>query len=530
MKRFSRLVAELDTSTRTNDKVDAIARYLAETDAANAAWAVWFLGGGRPKRLIPVRRLAEWASDESGVPPWLFEECYDAVGDLAETIALLLPEPSLHDDRPLHVVVTDSLLALRALSPDAQRQEVVRQWQSLDAQERLVFNKLLTGTFRLGVSQQLVGRALARISGVDADAIAHRLSGDWQPSPDAYARLLSGDTTDADVARPYPFFLAHPLQDEPESLGDASEWIAEWKWDGIRGQIVRRDARTWIWTRGEQLVTESYPEIVEAASWLPDGTVLDGELLVWEDGAPLPFARMQHRIHRKTVGAKARAESPVVLVAYDLLEFGGEDIRSRPLSERRARLIELLETSRAEERLLISPVAAGGDWNAVRAAFDQSREQDAEGLMLKRLDSPYGTGRRVGSWWKWKLAPWTVDAVLIYAQPGHGKRASLHSDYTFGVWNEGTLVPFAKAYSGLTDDEIRTLDRWIRTHTMEKFGPVRQVEPIHVFEIAFEGIWPSTRHKSGIAVRFPRILRWRTDKKAADADSLETLRAIMESA
>jgi DNA ligase-1 len=527
VRRFAALYAEIDASTRTTDKVDAMVRYFTAADPADAAWAVYFLSGGRPKRLIPVRRLATWAGEEANVPPWLFEECYASVGDLAETIALLLPTGERPGERLLHEWVEGQLLPLATLSEGGQRSSIVGAWRELGGTERLVWNKLITGAFRVGVSQQLVVRALARVGGIGEGVVAHRLTGTWTPTPAAYSALFTEDTTDADPARPYPFFLAYPLELPLEELGRPDEWLVEWKWDGIRAQLIRRDDCTYLWTRGEELVTERYPEITEAAHWLPNGTVLDGEIMPWVDDAPLPFAQLQRRIGRKTLGAKIRAEVPVVLIAYDLLELDGDDTRERPMSWRREALARLVSASRAESRLLLSPQVTPGIWDDVRAAHASARERWAEGLMLKRLDSAYGVGRRKGAWWKWKVAPYTVDAVLVYAQAGSGRRASLHTDYTFAVWDRETLVPFAKAYSGLTDDELRQLDAWIRRNTVEKFGPVRSVKPHHVFELHFEGIAQSTRHKSGIAVRFPRIARWRTDKTVQEADSLETLRALL---
>ena len=527
MKRFAALFAELDETTRTNEKVDAMVRYFSSADAADAAWAVHFLAGGRPKRLIPARKLAAWAMAEADVPDWLFEESYDAVGDLAETISLLLPDAPAGSDRPLHEWIERRLLSLAGVSEDVQRDGVVAAWRELGGNERFVWNKLITGGFRVGVSSLLVVRALARTTGIDEGTIAHRLTGNWEPRPESFLALSATDVADADISRPYPFFLAHALDADPETLGAAADWQVEWKWDGIRAQLVRRRGQTFLWTRGEELVTDRYPEIAESARLLPDGTVLDGELLPWRDDRPLPFAQLQRRIGRKTLGPKMLADVPVVLMCYDLLEIGGTDIRAEPMTERRRRLDELLATPALRHRFTVSPLVTNDDWDAVRRAHGESRELAAEGLMLKRRDAAYGVGRRRGPWWKWKVQPYTADAVMVYAQAGHGRRASLHTDYTFAVWDEGKLVPFAKAYSGLTDEEIAKLDAWIRRNTTEKFGPVRSVKPEQVFELAFEGIQPSPRHKSGIAVRFPRILRWRADKKPEDADTIATLRSLM---
>ncbi len=529
MKRFARLFSAIDSTTRTNEKVDAMSAYFSEAGADDAAWAVYFLSGGRPKRLVPVRRLAAWAMEESSVAEWLFEESYHAVGDLAETISLLLPEGAASSDVPLHVWVEQKLLPIGGTGEEGQRALVLDAWRSLGGVERFVWNKLITGSFRVGVSQSLLLRALARASGVPEGVISHRFAGDWRPSADAYQRLIAPGTEAPGASSPYPFFLAYPLESELEELGPVSDWQAEWKWDGIRAQLIRRGGDSYLWSRGDELLTERFPEIIEAAEWLPDGTVLDGEVLPWRDRRPLPFAQLQRRIGRKNLSARIRAEVPVVILAYDLLEFAGEDLRPQPLSLRRERLSRLLGAANLESRILMSPVVDATSWDDVRAAKARARSFGSEGLMLKRNDAPYGTGRRKGGWWKWKLEPYSVDAVMVYAQSGHGRRALLHTDYTFAVRDGDSLVPFAKAYSGLTDAEIRELDTWVRRNTIEKFGPVRSVKPEQVFELGFEGIQASPRHKSGIAVRFPRILRWRKDKPAVEADTLDALKALLES-
>ena len=530
MKAFARLFSEIDSTTRTSEKVDAMSRYFTAADPADAAWAVYFLSGGRPKRLVPVRRLATWAMEESRVPDWLFEESYHAVGDLAETIALLLPEGAESSDTPLHVWVEQKLLPIGG-SPDTEQQRIVLDaWRSLGGVERFVWNKLITGSFRVGVSQSLLVRALSHASAVPESTISHRMTGDWKPTADSYLSLVAEGTEAPPVSNPYPFYLAYPLESELEELGSVEDWQAEWKWDGIRSQLIRRAGASYLWSRGDELITERFPEVIAASEWLPDGTVIDGEILPWRDGKPLPFAQLQRRIGRKNLSAKIRAEVPIVILAYDLLELGGEDLREEPLSLRRERLAALVESSNAESRILLSPVVEASSWEDIRAARNRARALGSEGLMLKRLDASYGVGRRKGGWWKWKLEPYTVDAVMIYAQPGHGRRALLHTDYTFAVRDGDELIPFAKAYSGLTDAEIRELDAWIRRNTVEKFGPVRSVKPEQVFELGFEGIQASPRHKSGIAVRFPRILRWRKDKPAGEADTIDTLRTLLKTA
>jgi DNA ligase 1 len=526
--RFAELFEELDRTTGTNDKVEALARYFSEAPPADAAWAVHFLTGRRPKRLAASGKLRAWASETARVEPWLFEECYHAVGDLAETVTLIVPGAERPSALPLHRWVEERLLPLQREDEEARRQGIERGWRELAGTQLFLWNKLITGGFRVGVSDRLIVRALARVSEVDEPAIAHRLMGSWDPSPEFFRSLFEPDTADADISRPYPFFLAHPLDGEPAALGPADEWQVEWKWDGIRAQLIRRRGETFLWSRGEELITERFPELAEAGALLPDGTVLDGEVLPWRDGRPLPFALLQRRIGRKKPAPKILAEIPVVLLCYDLLEADGADVRERPLAERRERLEALLARSPAAARFPLSPLVPSGGWDAVETAYRGAREQAAEGLMLKRKESPYRVGRRRGDWWKWKVEPYTVDAVLIYAQRGSGRRASLYTDYTFAVWNEaGELVPFAKAYTGLTDAEIRQVDAFVRRNTREKFGPVRTVKPELVFELAFEGIQRSTRHRSGVAVRFPRILRWRRDKRPEDADTLATITALI---
>jgi DNA ligase-1 len=531
VRRFAALYDRIDATTATTVKVAALVAYFRDAPAADAAWAVSFLVGRRPKRLVRAPDLRAWAAAAAAVPTWLFEECYAQAGDLAETMALLVPEGegagSSVDDGPFAWWVEERLLPLARMEPDAQRTVLLDAWQRLSGTSRFLFNKLLTGGFRVGVSDGLVVRALSQVSGISAESIAHRLMGQWEPSAAWYAQLVATETTDADWSRPYPFYLAHPLDAIVETLGDPADWQLEWKWDGIRAQLVRRRGRTFLWSRGEELLADRFPEVEASAEWLPDGTVLDGELLAWRNGAPLPFSELQRRIGRKTVGKTLLADVPCHLLVYDVLECEGVDVRERPMHERRALAESLVARLPGGATIGLSPVLDVNTWEAARAARDHSRGMSAEGLMLKRRTSPYGVGRKVGDWWKWKVTPLTVDAVLVYAQAGHGRRAGLYTDYTFALWDGEVLVPFAKAYSGLTDAEIRQVDAFIRRHTLEKFGPVRTVKPELVFELAFEGIQRSTRHKSGIAVRFPRIVRWRVDKPASEADTLQSVKVLL---
>ena len=561
MKTFAELYAELDATTSSNAKLAAMQNYFAQAAPQDAAWAVYFLSGGRPRQLVPARVLRELAVAYSGLSPWLFEESYQAVGDLAETISLVLPESSHSSDAGLAVWIEEKLLPLRGETPEALALALPALWSQLDRSSLMLCIKLITGSFRVGVSKLLVTRALASMAGLDSKRVAQRLVGytdlSNRPSAASYLKLIAPESTDEHAQRggqPYPFFLAHALSqpvDQFEALlGPASQWQIEWKWDGIRAQVVKREGRLWIWSRGEELVTERFPELESLVHGLPDGTVIDGEIVAWkaapagtEDAfdpqapsAPSvqPFALLQQRIGRKTLGKKILDEVPVVVLAYDLLEWNGEDWRNQSQARRRTQLEQVLADCN-NPVLLESPVLTGEDWLDLARQREASRSLGVEGMMLKARDSLYGVGRTkdMGVWWKWKVDPFSVDAVLIYAQRGHGRRASLYSDYTFAVWDgppessQRSLVPFAKAYSGLTDEEMRQVDSIVRKTTVEKFGPVSSVKPSLVFELGFEGIALSKRHKSGIAVRFPRMLRWRRDKSVDEADNLATLQDLL---
>ena len=554
MRRFADLYDAIDRTTSTNAKVAALVTYLGEAPPADAAWALFFLTGRRLKRHIPTRLMHNWTLELTGLPEWLVEESYAAVGDFAETIALLLegrvqpfdPESSSRDSRaaaharlpfdrrqPIDARVEgvtladwieNRILPLRDMDDDERRAHVLTWWTRIERREVFLLNKLLTGEFRVGVSHTLVVRAVAQVASLPTAVVEHRLMGRWEPSAKAFAALVGPENPADDPSRPYPFCLATPFDGRIAALGNREEWLAEWKWDGIRAQLIQREGQVFLWSRGEELITDRFPEIARAGRALPDGTVLDGEILAFEDDAPRPFADLQHRIGRQRKVSEVAADVPAVFLAYDVLESGGEDIRARPLTDRRARLVDVVSNTGA---LRMSEEVAGDTWDALARRRDESRARRVEGLMLKRWTSPYKPGRKRGDWWKWKIDPFTVDAVLMYAQPGSGRRATLFTDYTFGVWDGDELVPVAKAYSGLSDQEIDEVDRWVRRHTVQRFGPVSAVEPVHVFELGFERIARSTRHKSGVAVRFPRILRWRRDKPPQEADTLEALERLL---
>ena len=546
MKHFADLYARLDATTSSNSKLAALQDYFVAAAPEDAAWAVYFLAGGRPRQLVSTKVLRALALEASGVSEWLFEESYQAVGDLAETISLLLPEAETSDHDGLAVWMQHKLLPLRGTPPDAVVPHLLSLLRGLDRQSQLVCIKLITGSFRVGVSKLLVTRALAALSGIDAKRIAQRMVGytdvSTRPTAAHYLRLIAitpdGQKDERDLGQPYPFFLAHPLAldttDFEAQIGPASDWQVEWKWDGIRTQLVKRGGQLWVWSRGEELVTDRFPELGVLAQALPNGTVIDGELVAVLDGQVQPFGLLQQRIGRKVLSAAVLKKVPVAVLAYDLLEWQGHDQRQAPQHERRTQL-EQVVTDAAQATLTLSPLLHAASWSGYAAQREQSRSRGVEGLMLKARNAHYGVGRTkdVGVWLKWKIEPYRADAVLIYAQRGHGRRASLYTDFTFAVWDapDGTsdrkLVPFAKAYSGLSDEEMRQVDAVIRKTTIEQFGPVRSVIPTLVFELGFEGIGASPRHKSGIAVRFPRMLRWRLDKPVAEADTLDTLRALM---
>lgn len=614
MNRFAQLFRALDATTRTSEKIAALEAYFREAPAADAAWALHFLLGRRGRRPVKTSQLRDWIAAETGFPSWLVEESYEAVGDLAETLTLLLEgrdscrpaetttgrnrreeaqtfdfdlqTPIVAVDQslltsasttcdengwPLHRLIESSFLPLASLPEAAQRELLRTTLRLLDRTGRFLWLKLITGAFRFGVSRTLVIRGLAAVTGLSRAGLEHRVMSDWRPTAADFQRLISPVEGGRDPAQPYPFLLASPIGESAEPITNLAGWQVEWKWDGIRAQLIRRAGQTVLWSRGEEIITPGYPEIAGAAEALPDGTVLDGELLAWLGEHPLPFGELQKRLGRKLVPETMRREVPVIFMAYDLLEFDTHDIRAERLALRRELLEHVIttagnrfeevlrgQTSPSTERqgelfaalddgglwpptgspgqtstpgcsLRLSPLVHAQDMSELTAAHAESRGRGTEGLMLKRRDSVYGAGRTRGVWWKWKVDPYTIDAVLVAAQPGHGKRAGRFTDYTFALWEGNELWSFAKAYSGLREDEIEEVDRFVRQHTLGRRGPVRSVKAELVFELAFEGLQESSRHKSGLALRFPRILRWRKDKPAAQADRLETLRALLPS-
>ncbi len=527
MTQFATLVKELGSSTRTNDKLDALVTYFAGAAPHDKVWVIGLFSGRRPRRAVTSTLLALWCRELVGIPQWLYEECYHTAGDLAETIALLLPDQQGQPNPHSLAYYLERLVDLLQEPEAVKKAFILQSWKEQSRQEKFVFNKLITGGFRIGVSQQLMVQALAKTVDLDRAVIAHRISGRWDPLHTRFDELLGATGITDDASKPYPFFLSYALEQEPAALGHPAEWQAEWKWDGIRGQLIKREGQLFVWSRGEELMTDKFPEYAALAALLPDGVALDGEIMPSRDGKPLPFALLQTRIGRKNVTRKQLLEAPVAFFAYDLLEWQGEDQRNRFLSERRRILEELVATS-GHPSLLLSPLIGFETWESLTTIRENSRDNGAEGLMLKRLASTYQVGRKRGDWWKWKIDPMTIDAVLVYAQKGHGRRSNLYTDYTFAVRDGEKLVTFTKAYSGLTDKEFAQVDAFVKRNSLEKFGPVRTVKPELVFEIAFEGIAASSRHKSGVALRFPRMSRWRTDKKVTDINTLDDLKKMLE--
>lgn len=522
MEQFCELFDKIDQTKSTREKVYYMQEYFSKASPEDAAWALFFLSGQKLKRLIGPSKLYDWMLEIVSFPPWIALEAYSVVGDLAETIALLIPRKDRYISSISLSEWVNRILLLRNCSSDQQKESILQFWQELDQRGIFILNKIMTGSLRVGVSHLLTLQALSKTLSVSKETLSQRLMGNWTPTAEFFESLKRDeDQTFGSHLNPYPFYLASPIAEPLEDLGDINDWIVEWKWDGIRAQIVNRDGKVAIWSRGNELITYQFPEVAEVMQKCESGTVLDGEILAYQNGKPLPFSELQKRLGRKKVTPAMISSIPIIYMIYDILEYHGKDIRRTPLTERRA----LFENwTDLDPKVKISPKVSINSWNNLREKRKEASSYITEGLILKRKTSPYGIGRRRGNWWKYKIDPHTIDLVLIYAQPGQGGRANLYTDYTFGVWHQGKLIPITKAYFGLSKEEITELDRWIRKNTEEKFGPVRQVKSEQVFEIAFEGIQRSSRHKSGLALRFPRISRWRKDKLISECDSLEQIK------
>lgn len=527
MKEFAQLIQELDMTNKTNEKVNALVRYLATAPDKDKVWLIALFTGKRPRRPVKVALMRDWALEITKIPEWLFLESYSNVGDLGETLALILPQPQIQIHKSLETWMNE-LILLHPKTDEEKKSYVLHAWSGLDYTERFIFNKLVGGGFRVGVSHKLLVNAIAKHSGGSASKVMHNIMGKWSPENTTYNELIEGENAEKDISKPYPFCLAYPVDKTPEELGNENEWQAEWKWDGIRGQLIKREGEIFIWSRGEELVTQQFPEIIAAATHLPDGVVLDGEILVVDNKQVLSFNQLQKRLNRKSLSKKLLEEVPVGFFCYDTLELNYNDIRKQSLSERRSTTEKIIKELPENNVLFLSPVINFTSWDDLTEIREQARSKNSEGVMLKHLHSPYHTGRKKGDWWKWKIDPYSIDAVLIYAQKGSGRRSYYYTDYTFAIRDGEKLVTIAKAYSGLTDKEIAEVDKFVKKNALEKFGPVRTVKPELVFEIGFEGIAESKRHKAGVAVRFPRILRWRKDKKPEDITTLDELKSLIK--
>jgi DNA ligase-1 len=528
MKRFAQLIQELELSNKTNDKINALVTYFNEAEDKDKPYVIAMFTGKRPKRPINTAFIKQWAIELSGIPEWLFTESYHSVGDLSETIALVLPPAEFAVEKSLHQWISE-LASLHGKTDEEKKNYILTAWNSLGTQERFIFNKLISGNFRIGVSNKMLVNAIAKQSDEDSSKIMHSIMGKWQPNEITFDELTAGSHVNTDNSWPYPFCLAYALDADPESLGEPKGWQAEWKWDGIRGQIVKRNGELFIWSRGEELVTDQFPELHFLKDELVDGTVLDGEILAVKDGNVLSFSTLQQRLNRKTINKSQLNDAPIGFFCYDVLEFETEDIRNEPLAKRRSILEKIINGLITKGVVLLSPVIAFTGWQQLAEIRETARDINSEGIMLKKLDSVFHSGRKRGDWWKWKINPYTVDTVMIYAQKGSGRRANFYTDYTFAVRDGEQLITIAKAYSGLTDKEIKEVNSFVNKNAIEKFGPVRTVKPELVFEIAFEGIAESKRHKAGLALRFPRIARWRKDKKANEINTLDDLRQLLNS-
>ena len=527
LEMFSQLVTELSSSTKTNDKLQSLVDYFATAPHADKVWVIAIFSGRRPRRVVNSRLMRDWCSELTNYPSWLFDECYHTAGDLAETLALLLPETKKSDQVNGSLsYYLETFIFLEKQDESIRKQFILDSWDKMNRDERFVFNKLITGSFRIGVSQKTIVNALAKTVDLSASVIAHRISGNWDPVTTSFYDLLSESASVSDFSKPYPFYLSYALEEEPETLGNVDEWQAEWKWDGIRGQVIKRNNELFVWSRGEELMTDKFPEYFILKDLLPDGVVIDGEIIPAVDGNPLPFAVLQTRIGRKNIGKKQLQNAPICFFAYDLLEYNYEDWREKALTDRRVQLEKIISPIK-NDSIQISQIISFESWEQLTELRKKSREMNSEGIMLKRKSSDYKVGRKRGDWWKWKIDPLTIDCVMVYAQKGSGRRSNLYTDYTFAVKDGDKLVTFTKAYSGLTDKEFAQVDNFVKRNSIEKFGPVRTVKPELVFEIAFEGIAASNRHKSGVALRFPRMSRWRKDKTVDEINTIEDLKAML---
>ena len=521
MKAFSLMYRRLESTTSTLKRTAIIADFFRQASDKDKLWTIALFTHKRPRRTITTSYLRLWAAELANIPNWLFEDTYHIVGDLAETIAKIIPPPTYTSDNSLSYWV-EMLIALKDKEEADKKEAILEAWKILDTDSRFLFNKLITGGFRIGVAQRTIVKALSAVLDQEENVIAHKLMGNWSPLAISYEELLLSDDPTADSSKPYPFYLASPLDSPLDKLGSAGEWYAEYKWDGMRGQLIKRDKNVFLWSRGEELIIDQFPEFITLRNVESD-FVIDGEILVFRDNQIKGFDHIQKRIGRKKVSKKILESHPAIMMAYDIMELNNNDIRELSQANRRIKLESLIDQNDFSNLIKISPLISFNDWSALGQIRNLAREKNAEGLMLKSKLGPYKTGRKRGDWYKWKVDPMTFDGVLLYAQRGHGRRANLYSDFTFAVKDGDNLVPITKSYIGLTDNELTQISQFVRKNTIERFGPVSSVTPKLVFEVGFEGISKSNRRKVGISLRSPRILRWRHDKSVNEIDSLSDI-------
>ncbi len=534
MRRFAELIDRLIYTPGRNAKLRLIGDYLRATPDPDRGWALAALTGEID--LPAVKSAAIRAMMEERSDPALFRMSRDFVGDTAETVALLWPDPA--DDIGATPTISAIIARLAVLKRGEGPAVLAALLDTMDAEARYALIKLASGGLRVGVSGRLARTAVANAFAVDVETIEEVWHGLAPPYAELFAWAEGRGPLPCIDNQPVfrPFMLAHPLEEPgaPERAVDLADYAAEWKWDGIRVQLVHAGGETRLYSRGGDDITAAFPDIANAFA---HDAVLDGELLVrgivqgGEDGGAASFNALQQRLGRKSVSAAMLRDAPAFVRLYDVLVDAGEDVRALPWSERRARL-EALMPALDPERFDLSALIEAADFDALATIRAASRDSAIEGVMLKRRDAPYVAGRRAGLWYKWKRDPLTVDCVMLYAQRGSGKRSSFYSDYTFGCWSGdpdagGELLPVGKAYSGFTDEELRWLDKFVRDNSMARFGPVREVAKSLVLEVAFDSVHRSKRHKSGLAMRFPRISRIRRDKPAAEADHVATLLAMV---
>jgi len=518
MRLFGQLLQACLQEPKTLQKISLLSDYFNEESPENMPMALHFLMGENMGRFCSGRQLREWAAQLLGLPDWLVDESYEALGDNSETISLLFPnKPSslAHDLK----AVCERIQQLKSEPIDVKKDWIIDVWSKSSRDDIYTFNKLLGGGIRIGASKKNVLKALSRTVHLDVDILEQRLLGTWEPTKIAYDALVNPDDIAGKGTCPYPFFLASPIQDVDATLMPFSDWQIEPKWDGIRAQLVHRQEGTQLWSRGNDLISDQFPDILDSASELPYG-VYDGEVLAWGADGPQPFADLQKRLNRKKVTRQLLASIPCIMMLYDCLEFEGVDVREQALHERCKKIRDLRPPFYTSNPLTLNGVSALNDY------VKNARNNRVEGVIIKRLSSAYKSGRVRGDWWKLKVDPLLLDVVIMYAQKGKGIRSGLFTDYTFGVWDNNQLVPIGKAYSGLTNDEIKQVHQILNNHLTDRFGPVRGVSPCVVLEVAFDSIQESPRHKSGLALRFPRINRLRLDKPVEEANSLEDARAL----